>query len=300
MKNTVLVGIIQTIRQIDFASQQIDMSEIFDEEHDQEKEVILSFDSLREAFENVDSDDQDFFTWEDDESSESQHNVPTPYSWVQSSNLSVYPSTENEEESNEEPTDFEPDAVDVLSAEISDEESIKLDPISLFEAMLFVGDKENQPLPPERAAKLMRNVSPEEIVQIAETLNTRYSFLNCPYEVIREKNGFRLRLKSDFESIRTKFYGRIKEATLTQTAIDVLSIVAYKQPITAESVEKILKQSPGSVLSQLVRRDLLCVMRKNERKIRTAYYQTTDRFLQLFGLESLDQLPIVDDLDGIS
>ncbi|MCA9151571.1 MAG: SMC-Scp complex subunit ScpB, partial [Planctomycetales bacterium] len=79
-----------------------------------------------------------------------------------------------------------------------------------------------------------------------------------------------------------------------QAAVDCLAIVAYHQPIERDLVEKLRGQNSGSLLSQLVRRELLQVEVTNERP-RKKLYRTTDRFLDLFGLDCLADLPSHDD-----
>ncbi len=276
-----------------------------------EEGTILSLSSLREAFERVESDDESGFDWVGDAPSKKKRKTRTDAGEASSTpNLAIYSEDESDED-DEEPEDIESefDGSDLGDfdeedgeesiAPTEDEESrpIELSPLSILEAMLFVGDKEGRPLTPERASDFMRNVSPEEITKLVETLNRRYSALNCPYEILAEDRGFRLSLKEDFESVRTRFYGRIKEARLNQSAIDVLSIVAYRQPITAEEVQKIRKQPSLPILSQLVRRDLLCLEREIQDKRRITFYRTTERFLRLFELESLDELPTAEELE---
>ena len=77
----------------------------------------------------------------------------------------------------------------------------------------------------------------------------------------------------------------------------MLAIVAYKQPITADEVSTQRGTPSSQLLAQLVRRRLLRVERPPE-KPRSVRYCTTDRFLELFGLESLADLPQTDDLEG--
>ena len=173
----------------------------------------------------------------------------------------------------------------------------RLSPLSLLEAMLFVGNRESQPLSAASAAGLMRGVEPGEIPDLVEQLNRRYAASGCPYEVVSEGPGYRLAIRREHFWLRDQFYGRIREARLSQAAIDVLAIVAYKQPITAEEVSVERGTPSGHLLAQLVRRRLLRIERPSE-KPRAAQYYTTDRFLELFGLESLDDLPQTDDLEG--
>ena len=275
--------------------------------------MILSLRSLREAFNQVESD-EDGFDWIEDTPTKKRKNETEPFV----PKLAIYDgssaSEESEELEQEESTDgfdgselengeqdhivgsdFDDEEDDSDSLDVAIAENIELSPLSILEAMLFVGDKENRPLTPERASDFMRNVSPDDITPLVTELNERYAVMNCPYEIVLENQGLRLSLKDDFESVRTRFYGRIKEARLNQSAIDVLSIVAYRQPVTADEVQKIRKQPSSAILSQLVRRDLLCLERDTQEKRRSTYYRTTQRFLQLFGLESLEELPVLDE-----
>ncbi len=170
------------------------------------------------------------------------------------------------------------------------EEPCDITPLSILEAMLFVGHPENEPLTSDRVASLMRGVRPREIDELVVELNEIYDREGCPYRVESVGAGYRLALREEFGSLRDKFYGKIKAARLSQAAIDVLAIVAYKQPMTRGQVDQLRGKPSGGLLSQLVRRQLLRVERKEE-KPREVYFFTTDRFLQLFGMETLKDLP---------
>jgi segregation and condensation protein B len=76
----------------------------------------------------------------------------------------------------------------------------------------------------------------------------------------------------------------------------VLAIVGYNQPVTRDEVERLRGKPSGPLLAQLVRRRLLRIERL-EGSPRTPRYLTTERFLVLFGLGSLDEMPKSEDLD---
>ncbi len=166
----------------------------------------------------------------------------------------------------------------------------EISPQAILEAMLFIGHPENKPLTSEEVASLMRGVRAQEIGEMVVELNRAYDQEGCPYHVESTGPGYRMVLRDEFHSLRDKFYGRTKAAKLSQAAIDVLAIVAYKQPLTREEVDDLRGRPSGSLLTQLVRRELLRVERPDE-KPRTPRYHTTDRFLKLFGLESPRDLP---------
>jgi segregation and condensation protein B len=208
-------------------------------------EAILSFDKLREAFANLNSEAEDM----------------------------------NEKESLHPPSsclkpDFDENGEAYESIDSSEEEYCEISPRMIFEAMLFVGNRENKPLAAERAAGLMRNVSPEELVEIVQELNEKYARVNAPYHITCENDGYRMVLRPEFEAVRSRFYSKTRETKLSQGAIDVLAIVAYQQPITADEVQQIRKSASQAILQQLVRRGLIHaqkILNKKKKEIGRAH-----------------------------
>ena len=170
-------------------------------------------------------------------------------------------------------------------------------PRNLLEAMLFVGSPTGEPLSRDRVASLIRGVPPSEVDELVRQLNEIYERDGSPYEIVHRGAGYELVLRPAFASVRERFYGRTREARLSQAAIEVLAIVAYRGPVTAEQVGELRGMASGQVLAQLVRRQLLRIERP-ETKPRRPVYLTTDRFLHLFGLEKRDDLPQSEDLDS--
>jgi segregation and condensation protein B len=183
-----------------------------------------------------------------------------------------------------------PPIAELDSAAPPEDVACDLTPASILEAVLFVGNANNAPLTNKRLAALMRGVPPQEVDELVVSLNAEYAAEGRPYSIASVGSGYVLQLRSEFESLRNRFYGRVKEARLTPPAIDVLAIVAYRQPISREDVDRIRAKPSGTVLAQLLRRGLLCLER-SEGSPRGTRYRTSDRFLQLFGLESLAELP---------
>ncbi len=176
------------------------------------------------------------------------------------------------------------------------DDSSPVTPQGILEAMLFVGDRDNRPLTAARAAELMRGVEPGEIGTLIKELNQRYTRSGCPYFIAEDSDGYRITLRKPFHPLREQFYGRIRQARLSQAAIDVLAIVAYQQPLSAEQIGAVRGKPSSAVLAQLVHRGLLRIERLPGKR-RTVQYFTTDRFLQLFGLQTLADLPQSEELD---
>jgi segregation and condensation protein B len=178
--------------------------------------------------------------------------------------------------------------------------TFEITPQSIVEAILFVGHPTAEPLTSERLAGLMRGVQPAEVDDLVRELNAEYAASSAPYRIESVGPGYVMALQIDFGPLRDTFHGRIREARLSQAAIDVLAIVAYHQPVAADEIDRLRGKPSGAILSQLVRRDLLSIERPAEKKSvkkSKPQYRTTQRFLELFGLDNLAELPRSHDLD---
>ena len=177
------------------------------------------------------------------------------------------------------------------------DDACEVTPRSILEAMLFVGSPGNEPLSAKQVAGLMRGVRPAEIDALVCQLNETYRRRNCPYAIVAEGVGYRLQLNESHRRLGDKFYGKARQARLSQAAIEVLATVAYRAPVTTEEISRLRGTPSGHIVTQLVRRQLLQLERV-ESKPRRVQYTTTPRFLQLFGLNSLADLPQSPDFEG--
>lgn len=183
--------------------------------------------------------------------------------------------------------------------EIDDDQIVPVSPESILEAMLFVGNPSNTPIAPEILSNLMRGVSVEEISGLVDELNEKYEKAGAPWEIVwfEDESGYFMRLRESFAPLRENFYGKIRQAKLSQGAIDVLAIVAYEQPVSLDEINQTRGASSANILANLVKRQLLRTQKMRQgTKFVTVYY-TTDRFLKLFELESISDLPQSEDLD---
>jgi segregation and condensation protein B len=167
-------------------------------------------------------------------------------------------------------------------------------PWQILEAVLFVG---GTPLTAKKLCAVLRGDFEVAFVEAAiESLNQQYAREQRPYEIRLGEGGYRLDLRPEYERIRDKVYGAgPKEVRQSQYALEVLALVAYRQPIGREEIERLGKANAGPVLRQLLRRELIAVTREASRP-KEVRYQTTGRFLSLFGLGNLDELPHADEL----
>jgi len=133
------------------------------------------------------------------------------------------------------------------------------------------------------------------VEELIDRLNRRYVNEHRPYEIRLGEGGHRLILKPEFEPIRNRVFGLgPKEVKLSQESLEVLALIAYQQPISKARLEQ-ERPNAGAVLRQLLRRELISLERGETKADVT--YSTTSRFLEIFGLNTLDELPRAEELD---
>jgi segregation and condensation protein B len=211
-----------------------------------------------------------------------------------------YESLLQRDESRTEDGQSKPDpekAVDPPTTILDSQSSTAPPPVKrLVEALLFVG---GNPLSSEKAAEAIQGLKDEQFSEAVDSLNLDYRRQGRPYFIGLHDHGYVLELKSRYKAVWEKIYGGMKEARLSTAAIDVLALVAYRQPATKQEIESIRGAESGHLLRQLVRRRLIAVTQRGESGQKQVSYGTTDRFLELFGLKSLDDLPQTQDLQKL-
>ena len=186
------------------------------------------------------------------------------------------------------------DRVDSLSD--SDEIGEVVSPRMIVEGMLFVGSSDGHALSNRELAAYIRDVSPTEVDDLIAELNEDYDQSGSAYRIVSRGAGYQMELSESMEAVRRRFRGPVREVKLTPQSIEVLSIVAYRQPVSAEQVNKLRGSRSHSLLNQLVRRGLLCLERPEQTPQKPNYF-TTDKFNRLFRVNGPQDLPSSEDLD---
>jgi segregation and condensation protein B len=161
-------------------------------------------------------------------------------------------------------------------------------PQQIVEAMLFVG---GHPVTAEVACATVRGLTPDGFRIAIDNINARYRRQGRPYSIQPRDGGHTLALLPAYRGMRERLFGGPREARLNQPALDVLAVVAYRQPVGKAEVDAVRGTDSGGVIRQLVRLGLIAVQHRAESGAKEVRYGTTPRFLQVFGVTSLDELP---------
>lgn len=167
-------------------------------------------------------------------------------------------------------------------------------PKQILEALLFAAD---EPLPARRIAAMIDEATEASVADLTRDLNADYLREDRAFHVQEVAGGYRLVTRPEFASWVADLRASDSSPRLSQAALETLSIVAYKQPVTRAELESIRGVAVEGVLKTLVDRELVRITGREEGMGRPLLYGTTGRFLEYFGLPSLDALPRPEELE---
>ncbi len=136
-----------------------------------------------------------------------------------------------------------------------------------------------------------KRIEPETVRQIIADLNKEYTKQERPYRIVQIAGGYQFATLSEYADWLGRLYREQGRRKLSQSGIETLAIIAYKQPITKAEVEKIRGVNCDYVLKNLLEKELLAVTGRAETVGRPLLYGTTREFLKHFGLNDITDLP---------
>src|SRR2546426_8831813 len=177
----------------------------------------------------------------------------------------------------------------------------------VVEALLFSAQK---PLPEKEIVDLLRQAGAEdefspnefasataaEVAAALEQLKIEYVEQQRAFQLIEKAEGWQLATDTQYAQWVRQLFPAAKPARLSAPALETLAIIAYRQPITRSDVEAVRGVNIDGVLQTLMERGLVKIAGRAEIPGRPLLYETTQFFLDHFGLRSLDELPNVEEL----
>jgi segregation and condensation protein B len=156
-----------------------------------------------------------------------------------------------------------------------------------------------EPLSAQRLADLIPYVKPGKAKDLINELNTEYQEQDRAFEIWEVAGGYQIRTRAEFSGYLQKLH-RQRPLRLSRAALETLSIVAYKQPATRAEIEDVRGVECGPVLKSLLDRQLVRIAGHRDVPGKPMVYGTTRRFLEVFGLGSLKDLPALRELDELA
>lgn len=176
--------------------------------------------------------------------------------------------------------------------EISTEEQTDLSAESVVEAVLFASD---EPLTAERLANIAESrVKP--IRRHIENLNEKYQANKNTFRIEQVAGGYQMMTLSPYNHWLKKLLRARSDSKLSPAALETLAIIAYKQPVIRADIEAIRGVTVGEIIRGLMYKGLVKIVGRAEVLGRPMLYGTTKKFLEIFGLNTLKDLPKVEEL----
>ena len=156
-----------------------------------------------------------------------------------------------------------------------------------LEAVLFAG---GEPVSIERLAQIF-DITKIEVGIVIDELFKRMEKKDSSFELCRLGDSVQLCTKKEYAEPVQKLLEIKRTAPISKAALEALSIVAYKQPVTKTYIEQVRGVDCSGIIATLIQRELIEECGRLDAPGRPILYQTTPHFLRCFGLQSLDDLP---------
>jgi segregation and condensation protein B len=160
-----------------------------------------------------------------------------------------------------------------------------------LEAALFLA---KEPMSSRRLAQLAGLPEGTRIRQLIRSLNKRYDQDQSAFCVAEVAGGFQLRTRPELAAWLVRMQEVPTTVRLSNPTMETLTVIAYRQPVPRTEVERIRGVQCGELIRQLLDQDLAKIVGRSEELGRPFLYGTTPKFLQVFGLGSLNDLPALD------
>ena len=174
---------------------------------------------------------------------------------------------------------------------------------SIIEALIFSSDDSLKSAEIINAIKGIDGedieITANDIENVVELLNKKYSEGNNSYKIIKLANGYIYATLEEYAKYVGYLSSEKTKRRLSPAALETLSIIAYKQPITKPELETIRGVNSDHIISSLLEKNLITIKGRSESIGRPLLYTTTDDFLKYFGLNTLTDLPKPREIEDI-
>jgi segregation and condensation protein B len=147
------------------------------------------------------------------------------------------------------------------------------------------------PLAPAEIARASGDLTPADVEAAIAELNREYEAAERAFQIYPLGDGYQILTRPEYAAYLERFDSVARSARLSRAALETLAIIAYRQPVGRIEIEELRGVNAAGVLRSLQERGLIDVVGRAEGLGRPLLYGTTQRFLDHFGLRSLDDLP---------
>jgi segregation and condensation protein B len=165
----------------------------------------------------------------------------------------------------------------------------------IVEALLFASEK---PLSVKEIRSVLTDTKTADISSALRVLKYEYEAMGRSFALMEVGEGYQFRSRSEFGAYILKMM-QVSPARLSRATMETLAIVAYKQPIMRQEIERIRGVDVGGILRTLLEKDLIKIMGRENLPGRPLVYGTTKKFLEVFDLKDIGSLPKLKELKAL-
>ena len=167
---------------------------------------------------------------------------------------------------------------------------------SVVEALILASP---EPLAARKIAAVIDDMTPHKVGQAVAELNNRYMQATTAYRIRELAGGYQFYIVPEFTGYVEELFTRRRKVRLTQAALETLAIVAYRQPVTRVEIEHIRGVASDGVIRNLLEKKVITIRGRAATVGKPLQYGTTDEFLKFFGLNSLEELPKMSEIEEL-
>ena len=165
----------------------------------------------------------------------------------------------------------------------------------ILESLLFSTET---PMRLEKLNEIFPDTPLKDLRETMSELKEEYEVLNRSFAIREVANGFQFYTKTGYSPWIKKFK-KIRPARFSPATLETLAIIAYKQPITRAEIEDVRGVDLGGILRALLEKSLIKIIGKEDVPGKPLIYSTTPKFLTMFGLKGLKDLPTLEDISQV-
>jgi segregation and condensation protein B len=180
-------------------------------------------------------------------------------------------------------------------ADAATDASAEAEIAATVEAILFATDN---PLSPAKIAMLAELPNRGLVKKAVAQLNERYDRIGCSFRIEPIAGGYQMLTRPQYHDVVSRLFKNKSDSKLSQAAMETLAIVAYRQPVLRADIEAVRGVASGEMLRGLMEKNLVKIVGRAEVLGRPMLYGTTRQFLEVFGLNGIEDLPNVEALRG--
>lgn len=166
---------------------------------------------------------------------------------------------------------------------------------SIIEGLLFAW---GEPLNIKEIGKVLE-IDSKEIYKILEEMKSEFDYNRRGVQILKFGNNYQLGTRIEHNHYISKLYEKKEKKTISNAALETVTIIAYKQPITKIEIEELRGVKSDKAIQTLIEKDLIEERGRLDKIGKPIVYGTTNKFLKSFGLKDIKELPKPEELETL-